>query len=69
MGKRARNSKLMWLGGVTVALGAVQTGMAGLGHAVSPEVAGIINMVIGVLIAVFRFATDQAIARDNEDQE
>lgn len=62
--KRARRSKTMWFALALVILGALMDNLSYVQHLIAPEYYGVIVIAIGVIVAILRFITTDAIGRE-----
>lgn len=62
--KRARRSKTMWFALLLVVLGALMDNLSYIQHLIAPEYYGVIVIAIGVVVAILRYITTDAIGRE-----
>lgn len=62
--KRARKSKTMWFAVALVILGALMDNLSYLQSVIDPQYYGVIMIAIGVIVAILRFMTTDAIGRE-----
>ncbi len=61
---RARKSKTMWFALLLVVLGALMDNLSYLQNLIDPQYYGILVIAIGIIVAVLRFVTTDAIGRE-----
>ena len=62
--KRARKSKTMWFALILVILGALMDNLSYLQNIIDPQYYGIIMIAIGIIVAILRFITTDAIGKE-----
>lgn len=62
--KRARKSKTMWFALALVILGALMDNLSYIQNIIDPQYYGLLVIVIGIIVAVLRFVTTDAIGRE-----
>ena len=62
--KRARKSKTMWFALALVILGALMDNLSYLQNIIDPQYYGLIMIAIGIIVAILRFITTDAIGRE-----
>jgi len=62
--KRARNSKTMWFAAALVVFGALMDNISYLQSVIDQRYYGIIVVAIGVIVAILRFITTDAIGKE-----
>ena len=62
--KRARKSKTMWFALALVILGALMDNLSYLQSIIDPQYYGLIMIAIGIIVAILRFITTDAIGRE-----
>ena len=62
--KRARKSKTMWFALALVILGALMDNLSYLQNLIDPQYYGLIMIAIGIIVAILRFITTDAIGRE-----
>lgn len=62
--KRARSSKTMWFALLLVVLGALMDNLSYLQNIIDQRYYGIIVVAIGVIVAILRFITTDAIGKE-----
>lgn len=62
--KRARKSKTMWFALALVILGALMDNLSYLQSIIDPQYYGLIMIGIGIIVAILRFITTDAIGRE-----
>lgn len=62
--KRARRSKTMWFALALVILGALMDNLSYIQHLIAPEYYGLVMIGIGIIVAILRFITTDAIGRE-----
>ena len=61
---RARKSKTMWFALLLVVLGALMDNLSYLQNLIDPQYYGILVIAIGIIVAVLRFVTTDAIGKE-----
>lgn len=62
--KRARKSKTMWFALALVILGALMDNLSYLQNLIDPQYYGVIMIAIGIIVAILRFISTDAIGRE-----
>lgn len=62
--KRARRSKTMWFALALVILGALMDNLSYLQSIIDPQYYGLLMIGIGIVVAILRFITTDAIGRE-----
>lgn len=62
--KRARNSKTMWFALLLVILGALMDNLSYLQSIIDPQYYGVIMIAIGIVVAILRFISTEAIGKE-----
>ena len=62
--KRARKSKTMWFALTLVILGALMDNLSYLQNIIDPQYYGVIMIAIGIIVAILRFISTDAIGRE-----
>lgn len=62
--KRARKSKTMWFALLLVVLGALMDNLSYIQNLIDPQYYGLVVITIGVIVAILRFITTDAIGQD-----
>lgn len=62
--KRARKSKTMWFALALVILGALMDNLSYIRNLIDPQYYGLVAIAIGIIVAILRFVTTDAIGRE-----